>query len=206
MLRAMSTPRLTEASFIVLGILERVQPATPYDLKQVAQLSTTHFWTMPHSQFYSECERLSKEGLLSEEREQAGRRRRIYRVTQAGLQALEKWRTEPGEARSEVRDIGTLKLFLGADPAMLARAYLPAHEATLGRFEELRNASGGIEVPRGPWLALDAGLGHMRESVRFWKRLLEEEEEAAAAEEAAEAEAEEKKKKDEDEKDEASAE
>jgi DNA-binding PadR family transcriptional regulator len=186
MLRAMSTPRLTEASYIVLGMLERVQPATPYDLKQVAQLSTTHFWSIPHSQFYSECERLTKEGLLSEEREQAGRRRRIYKVTQAGLQALEKWRTEPGEARSEVRDVGTLKLFLGADPAVLARAYLPEHEATLRRFEELRNASGGIEVPRGPWLALDAGLGHMRESVRFWKRLLEEEEEEEEVEEAEE--------------------
>jgi PadR family transcriptional regulator AphA len=177
MLRAMSTPRLTEASYIVLGMLERVQPATPYDLKQVAQLSTKHFWTIPHSQLYSECERLAKEGLLSEEREQTGRRRRIYTVTQAGLEALKKWRAEPGEARSEVRDLSLLKLFLGADPAMLARAYLPEHEANLRRYEELRNASGGIEVPRGPWLALDAGIGHMREYVRFWKRLLEEEDE-----------------------------
>jgi PadR family transcriptional regulator, regulatory protein AphA len=171
----MSTPRLSEASYIVLGMLERVQPATPYDLKQVAQLSTTHFWTIPHSQLYAECERLAKEGLLSEEREEAGRRRRIYRVTQAGLEALEKWRAGPGEARSEVRDLGILKLFLGADPAMLAKAYLPKYEANLLRYEELRNASGGIEVPRGPWLALDAGIGHMRENVRFWKRLLEEE-------------------------------
>jgi PadR family transcriptional regulator, regulatory protein AphA len=175
MLRAMSTPRLTEASYIVLGMLERVQPATPYDLKQVAQLSTTHFWTIPHSQLYFECERLANEGLLSEQREQAGRRRRIYRVTQAGLEALEQWRAEPGEARSEVRDLGMLKLFLGADPAMLASAYLPEHEASLHRYEELRKASGGIEVPRGPWLSLDAGIGHMRENVRFWKRLLEEE-------------------------------
>jgi len=176
-LRAMSTPRLTEASFIVLGMLERVQPATPYDLKQVAQLSTTHFWSIPPSQLYFECERLAKEGLLSEEREQAGRRRRIYTVTQAGLEALNAWRAEPGEARSEVRDASLLKLFLGADPAMLARAYLPEHEDRLRRYEELRNASGGIEVPRGPWLALDAGIGHFRENVRFWKRLLEEEDE-----------------------------
>lgn len=189
----MSTPRLTEASYIVLGMLERVQPATPYDLKQVAQLSTTHFWTIPHSQLYFECERLAKEGLLSEKREQAGRRRRIYRVTQAGLEALEKWRAEPGTARSEVRDLGLLKLFLGADPTMLASAYLPEHEANLRRYEELRKASGGLEVPRGPWLALDAGIGHMRENVRFWKQLLEE------------AEQDEEEDHDEDEKEEASA-
>jgi PadR family transcriptional regulator AphA len=173
MLRAMPTPRLTEASYIVLGMLERVQPATPYDLKQVAQLSTTHFWTIPHSQLYAECGRLAKEGLLHEEREQTGRRRRIYTVTQAGLEALNAWRAEPGKAHSEMRDLGMLKLFLGADPTMLAKTYLPEHEAILHRYEELRNASGGIKAPRGPWLSLDAGIGHLRENVRFWKGVLE---------------------------------
>jgi len=174
MLRAMSEPRLSEASYLVLGMLERVQPATPYDLKQVAQLSTTHFWTIPHSQLYSECQRLAKEGLLIEDREQAGRRRRIYRVTKAGMDALDAWRGEPGRAISELRDLGFLKLFLGADPVMLAKAYLPEHEATLRSFEELRNASGAIQVPRGPWLAFDAGIGHLRERVRFWKQILAE--------------------------------
>lgn len=141
----------------------------------MAKLSTAHFWSVPHSQLYTECERLAKGGLLSEEREQAGRRRRIYRVTQAGLDALNAWRAEPGSGASEVRDLGTLKLFLGADPAMLARAYLPEQEARLGRYEEMRNVAPGLAVPRGPWLALDAGIGHMRESVRFWRQLLVEE-------------------------------
>lgn len=187
-----STPRLSEASFLVLGMLERVQPATPYDLKQVAQISSAYFWAIPHSQLYAECERLANEGLLSEEREQAGRRRRIYRITQAGSDALNAWRAEPGIPTSEVRDLSILKLFLGADPAMLAQAYLPICEATLRSFEELRNASGGIQVPRGPWLAFDAGLGHMRERVRFWRHVLEESqseaEETAAEVEEAEAE------------------
>lgn len=171
----MSEPRLSETSYLVLGMLEQVQPATPYDLKQVAELSSKYFWTVPHSLLYSECERLAKAGLLSEERERAGRRRRIYGVTEAGVQALKAWRAEPGSAVSELRDLGFLKLFLGADPVMLAKAYLPANEATLRRFEELRNASGGIKVPRGPWLAFDAGMGHLRESVRFWKQILDEE-------------------------------
>ncbi len=188
MLLAVSERRLSEASYLVLGVLERVQPATPYDLKQVAELSSKHFWSIPHSLLYSECERLAKEGLLIEEREPEGRRRRIYRVTKAGTDALEAWRAEPGRAVSELRDLGFLKLFLGADPAMLARAYLPEHEATLQRFEELRNASGEFQVPRGPWLAFEAGIGHIRERVRFWKQVLEEETvqmaETTAAEEA----------------------
>lgn len=177
----MSEPRLSEASYLVLGMLKIGQPATPYDLKQVAELSSKYFWSIPHSLLYSECERLAKEGLLIEEREPVGRRRRIYRVTKAGMDALEAWRAEPGRAVSELRSLGYLKLFLGADPVMLARTYLPEHEATLQRFEELRDAGEGTRVPRGPSLAFEAGIGHMRESVRFWKQLLDEEEAAAEA-------------------------
>lgn len=190
MLPAVSERRLSETSYLVLGMLEHTQPATPYDLKQVAELSSKYFWSIPHSLLYSECERLAKEGLLIEEREPEGRRRRIYSVTKAGTDALEAWRAEPGRAVSELRDLSYLKLFLGADPAMLAKAYLPEHEATLRRFEELRDAGGGIQVPRGPWLAFDAGMRHMRESVRFWRQILEEE---AVEEERAEASADEKR-------------
>lgn len=172
--QAVAEPRLTETSYIVLGMLEFMQPATPYDLKRVASLSTMSFWTVPHSQLYAECARLAKEGLLSEVREQTGRRRRIYSVTKGGLKALEAWRAEPGRAIiDELHDLGTLKLFLGADPGMLARAYLPEHEARLRHYEALHNVSAGIEdVPRGPMLALEFGIAHLRENVRFWKELL----------------------------------
>src|SRR5580704_18775474 len=129
MLAAMSPPpRLSETSFIVLGLLELVQPATPYDLKRLAHHSTMNFWAVPHTQLYSECARLAKEGLLSEQREQTGRRRRIYRLTDSGREALERWRSEPARDIYELRDVATLKLFVGADPAELAAAQVKVHE------------------------------------------------------------------------------
>jgi PadR family transcriptional regulator, regulatory protein AphA len=178
-LAGVSTPRLSETSHIVLGLLEHVGRATPYDLKRLAERSTISFWAVPHSQLYSECARLAREGLLSEEREQTGRRRRIYSLTELGRQALEAWRAEPIGALEEIRDLGILKLFFGADPAMLATAQLQAHEERLQRYEEyddLREAlrAAGADPPRGVWLALEAGIGHEREYVRFWKSLLEE--------------------------------
>src|ERR1700722_18055237 len=88
-------PRLTETSYIVLGLLEQGEPATPYDLKRIAQVSTNNFWTVPHTQLYTECARLAAEGLLDERREESGRRRRVYRLTAAGREALEAWRNEP---------------------------------------------------------------------------------------------------------------
>jgi PadR family transcriptional regulator AphA len=170
----MPAPRLSETSYIVLGMLELLQPATPYDLKRAAEASTIDFWAVPHTQLYTECARLAKEGLLSEEQEQTGRRRRIYSLTQAGRQAIEAWLGEPIGGASEVRDLGILKLFFGADPAKLAGDQLQAHEARLRSYEEMHAVTANADVPRGPLLALEAGLGHELEYVRFWKALLDE--------------------------------
>lgn len=168
----MPSPRLSETSYIVLGLLEHLQPATPYDLKRVAERSTINFWAVPHTQLYTECARLAAGGLLSEEREQAGRRRRIYRLTPKGSQALAQWRADPAAGEfEEVRDLGILKLFFGADPEQLASTRLEAHQRRLREYEALR-AQGPESMPRGPWLALQAGIGHEREAVRFWRGLL----------------------------------
>jgi DNA-binding PadR family transcriptional regulator len=165
--------RLTEASFIVLGLLEQAEPATPYDLKQLAQLSTSNFFSVPHTQLYTECARLAGEGLLDELQEQTGRRRRIYRLTKRGRQALESWRSEPASDLYELRDAATLKLFFGGDPASLAASQLQAHRQRLKAYEQLRTEI--PNAPRGQLLALDCGIGHEREFVRFWSRVAREE-------------------------------
>ncbi len=165
----MSNPRLSETSYIVLGLVEKIGPATPYDLKRMAQISTFNFWAVPHTQLYTECGRLADEGLLSERREQSGRRRRIYRLTKRGREALALWLTEPTEELEEVRDPATLKLFFGGDPAKLAAAQLAAHRRKLRTYEQLRAEA--TDWPRGWQLALEAGIGHERESIRFWARI-----------------------------------
>jgi DNA-binding PadR family transcriptional regulator len=168
----MSSARLSETSYIVLGMLEQFQPATPYDLKRFAQLSTVNFWSVPHTQLYTECARLAEAGLLSEEREQNGRRRRTYRITERGAQALAEWRSQPTDALEEVRDAGILKLFFGGDPGRLAVVQLEAHRRQLASYETLHE--GSKEMPRGMRLALEAGIGHEREFIRFWSQLVDE--------------------------------
>jgi PadR family transcriptional regulator AphA len=164
-----SARRLTETSYIVLGMLEQGGPATPYDLKRFAQISTINFWSVPHSQLYTECARLAKEGLLSERQEQTGRRRRIYRVTQAGREALETWRHTPTDELYETRDPTTLKLFFGGDQAILAAPQLKAHQQQLMAFEQLLEHS--ENMPPGMRSALQAGVEVERVVVRFWSRL-----------------------------------
>jgi DNA-binding PadR family transcriptional regulator len=166
----MSHPRLTETSYIVLGLLEHLQPATPYDIKQLAQLSTFNFWTVPHTQIYTECARLADVGLLAEEREETGRRRRIFRLTEEGAAALEDWRAQPTSKEYELHDVATLKLFFGADPRLLASSQIDAHERRLAIYEELRERL--ADAPAGWLLALEHGVGHEREFIRFWSALL----------------------------------
>lgn len=162
----MSTPRLTPTSYVVLGLVERCQPATPYEIKQAAEISTANFWTVPHTQLYTECARLAEAGLLDEEREDGGRRRRTYRMTKAGRVVLEEWLTEPAAELFETRDVGTLKLFLGADPADLAPGQLALHEGKLAEYREIEK----LEMTDGMRLALDVGIGHEKEFIRFWKK------------------------------------
>jgi PadR family transcriptional regulator, regulatory protein AphA len=168
----MSSTKLTPTSYIVLGLVELAGEATPYSMKQGAAATVGSFWSVPHAQFYTEPERLAGAGLLHEEREEGGRRRRTYTLTPAGREALERWRGEITSELSELRDPGLLKLFFGADARSLAAAQAESHRRELAGYEEMRALDTG-EGPRGPWLALDAGIGHAREWVRFWSELAE---------------------------------
>ncbi len=161
-------PRLSDTSFAVLGLLDLFEPATPYQLKQFAQVSIFHFWSIPHTQLYTECARLAEAGLLDERREQGGRRRRVYRLSAAGRKALRQWRADPETDLYELRDPGLLKLFCGADPASLAKAQLARHERRLHAYEELLAQS---DLSEGVRLSLESGIGHQREYVRFWTGL-----------------------------------
>jgi PadR family transcriptional regulator AphA len=163
-----ATPRLSDTSYAVMGLLESFEPATPYQLKQIAQVSIFHFWSIPHTQIYTECGRLTEAGLLDERREETGRRRRVYRLSKAGRKALRQWRRDPRADAYELRDAGLLKLFSGADPGPLAEDQLEQHQRRLHSYEALLE---GTDLSDGMRLSLEAGIGHAREYVRFWTRV-----------------------------------
>jgi DNA-binding PadR family transcriptional regulator len=165
-------PRLSEASYIVLGLLDLSEPATPYDLKQFAKTSVFRVWPLPHSQIYSECARLTEGGLLSESREKDGRRRRFYKLTQQGRRTLEKWRGESTDRTYEGRDLAALKLFLGTDPVALAEAQLPLHRQ---RLRDLEASASYPALPDGIRLTTELGINQERALIRFWSRLAAQE-------------------------------
>ena len=163
----MAQPRLTPTSYVVLGLIEQMQPASPYDLKRAAALGVGQFWSLPHTQLYSECGRLAEAGYLEVEREEAGRRRKLYELTDAGREAFAAWLATPTAEFTDLRDPGLLQLFFGADPAELAATQLNIHSERLAEYEALHEQS--TDWPAGPRLALESGIGHEREWIRFWE-------------------------------------
>jgi PadR family transcriptional regulator AphA len=164
-----SDPQLTETSYIVLGLLDLNEPATPYDLKQFAKVSVFNFWSIPHTQIYSECARLAEAGLLDESREETGRRRRFYKLTARGRKALEDWRSEVTDQTFQGRDLAALKLFFGTEPAALAKAQLATHKQALGELEAHVSYPA---LPEGIRLTVELGINQERALIRFWSRLL----------------------------------
>jgi DNA-binding PadR family transcriptional regulator len=171
----MSSIRLTTTSYVVLGLLEQCGPSSPYDLKGYLEQSVENFWPVPHTTFYAEPARLAAAGLLTEDQEPHGRRRKLYALTDAGREALRAWVREPDAAPPQVRDELMLKVFLGADPRPLAEARLAWHrrkEAELeGYLEAVRSGTSGLDGVAGVERSLVAGLAYNRAMIDMIERL-----------------------------------
>jgi PadR family transcriptional regulator AphA len=158
---------LTPTSYIVLGLLSLAGEATPYDLKQMASATVGHFWSLPHSQLYSEPTRLAGAGYVTEQQEPDGRRRKLYSLTDRGRAAFEDWLGVLTPELYALRDLALLKLFFGADVSSLAEVQLQTHRQRLAEYEALYDQFTD-EAPAGPRLGLDLGIRHERETVSFW--------------------------------------
>ncbi len=182
----MSTEHLTPTSYLVLGLLAREGPSTPYGLERLVAATLGNFWSFRHTLLYSEPARLERLGLATEEREPGGRRRRMFAITAAGSEALAGWLARPVHASTELRDLGLLQLFfmdLAPEEARLrlAEVQLEMHEAKLSDYEEdarievaddqrpLLPGRRTVEHWRGATLPM--GLLYERAAVEFWSRV-----------------------------------
>ncbi len=181
----MSSGTLTPTSYLVLGLLAREGPSTPYDLERHVRATLGNFWSFPHTLLYSEPPRLAALGLLTETRETEGRRRRVFTITNAGVAALDEWLDRPSDVPTELRDPGLLQLFFAdlasADARLrLAEQQLAIHRAKLAAYKEeerFEHRPGGpgkgertVEHWRGETLRM--GLLYEGAAVEFWEGIV----------------------------------
>jgi PadR family transcriptional regulator, regulatory protein AphA len=136
---------------------------TGYDIKQLVDKSTRHFWAASYGQIYPELRRLEEQGLVRGQSEpRGGRARTVYELTPAGQAALTGWLETAGDPVFEVRDEGMLKLFfsdVGTPEQRIEnlRAMRDSHRRTLAQLEALDAKSD--HMPTGPHLTLELGIG-----------------------------------------------
>ena len=175
-------PKLTPTSYLVLGLLAREGPSTPYELERHVRATLGHFWSFPHTLLYSEPPRLAGFGLVVEERETEGRRRRVFAITNAGEEALRAWLDRPSDEPTELRDPGLLQLFFGdlasaASHLRLAEQQLAIHRAKLAAYREDQRLEGRVQasargqrtVERWRGETLPMGIAYERGAVDFWE-------------------------------------
>jgi PadR family transcriptional regulator AphA len=166
--------RLTGTSYAVLSLLELSGPATPYDLKQALERSIENFWPVPHTTFYAEPARLAAAGLLTEEQEAGGRRRKLYALTEEGRQALRRWANSPESAPPQLREEAVLKIFAGGDPVPILRERCEWHRAKLAELEGYLQAVGEDAPWQGVRASLQVGVAYNRMLLEAMERFLEE--------------------------------
>lgn len=160
--------RLTTPSFLVLGIIDGLGEASPYDVKVEAARTVAPFWSIAHAQVYAQCDRLLRAGLLSEVRQEGGRNRRVMKLTRTGEEALAEWLEDAEFVPVEARERGVLKLWFGGRPAVHAPVQIEEHRRTLGAYGELAEDVGEL-LPRGQREALEFGIRYERMMVDFWQ-------------------------------------
>jgi DNA-binding PadR family transcriptional regulator len=180
----MSSDRLTPTSYLILGLLAREGPSTPYDLERHVKATLGNFWSFPHTLLYTVPPRLAGERLVTESRERKGRRRRVFSITDAGREALAAWLERPSGEPTELRDLGLLQLFfadLGAPEARvrLAGQQLAIHRVKLSAYEAAVQGDGAArgtrpvnrtaERWRGETLRM--GVLYEKAAVDFWQQV-----------------------------------
>ena len=139
----MGTASLTPFSYVIL-VLVGEGGAGPHDLVRMMRQGAWAYWTSSQSQYYAEPKRLEGLGLLSAA-SAPGRThdRTVYRLTEAGREALAAWLGTPA-AFPRVQNEAAVRL-LGAefaDPATLLeglrglREEIAAGHAWLDRSQE----------------------------------------------------------------------
>jgi PadR family transcriptional regulator AphA len=128
---------LGATAYVILGLLG-LGPHSGYDIKQLADMSTRHFWATSYGQIYPELRRMTQAGLIKPEDASKGTRQRtIYHLTAKGRQTLHAWVADGTVQPVEIRDEMLLKLFF-AD-AMSSKETVKHLGAMRKRHQEVAN-------------------------------------------------------------------
>ena len=100
---------------ILLGFLN-YQPMTGYDLKQMIDSSTSHFWHAHHSQIYTTLRKMEVDGLVTSVfvKDESAPDRRVYTIIEAGKKALSDWLDQSMTEAVQIKEKLLVRIFFSA--------------------------------------------------------------------------------------------
>jgi DNA-binding PadR family transcriptional regulator len=102
--------------YVILGLL-RDEALTGYEIKNIIDIRMSFFWQESYGQIYPELNEMLEEGLIKEAdegKEQGGRGKIKYSITDQGKIAFCEWMAEDND-KDTVRSEAMLKFFLADD-------------------------------------------------------------------------------------------
>ncbi|MBV9311291.1 MAG: PadR family transcriptional regulator [Solirubrobacterales bacterium] len=172
---AEAPPELSATGQVILGMIA-LGKQTGYDIKQLVDKSTRHFWAASYGQIYPELRKLEEKGLVRGSSEPSGgRARTVYELTAEGHRALEQSLAPSEEPLFELRDEGMLKLFFSdLAPDRQLEIVVAIRRRQERKLEQLRAVGAAMDdAPSGPRLTLAAGMA-MTQAFLDWAKATED--------------------------------
>jgi DNA-binding PadR family transcriptional regulator len=168
-------PNLAATSWALLGMLSYEQELSGYDVRKWIDWSLRFFYGSPaYSQIYSELKKLEKLGLVTSRVENTGtRNRRLYKITDAGLEAVTRWANEAPVDPPVLKHSPLLRVTFGhlTNPARL-KEVLQQHVAYVDEME--RKAAKDAK-----WSTADPSWAYARVALQWAERYYANERELA---------------------------
>jgi DNA-binding PadR family transcriptional regulator len=169
-------PNLAATSWALLGMLSYEHELSGYDIRKWIDWSMRFFYGSPaYSQIYSELKKLEQLGLVTSRVENTGgtRNRRLYKITDAGLEAVTRWANEAPVDPPVLKHGPLLRVTFGhlTNPTRL-KEVLQEHVAYADEME--RKAAKDAK-----WSGADPSWAYARVALRWAERYYANERELA---------------------------
>lgn len=157
----------------LLGLLAE-RPMTGWELVEEARSRVGDFWTIQRSQAYRELARLEEDGLIAALPAE-GRRRRRYRITDAGRDAYLHWvRRTPGDESVRIPFLLSIAFARDIPPERLSELLddqRRRHAARLAEYERRHDELAAAGADRGRLATLALGIGYERAALEWIESL-----------------------------------
>jgi len=159
----------------LLGLLAQ-EPQHGYELKNAFEEKVGTLWNLNIGQVYNTLRLLERDGLVAfhgQEQEGRGPARKVYAITQAGREELNRWLAEPVRQPRRLKDEFYIKLVFtrlnGGDVRALIWNQRQAYLQVLRQINDLRAE---IDVTADPFAALllEGGAFHLEADLKWLDR------------------------------------